>query len=254
MTLERTSSRYPALFALSASFALLAALVFAACGRSIVRELHNSGTVTASDGSATDLDGGPLMGADGSSDFFDSAFPDISNMSFPDVGPPDTGDDCADLRACCMTLPRRLRPQCEMVAMGGDANQCQQALDLAHRIGFCRADSGAAPDDGGTAMFDGGPFFDSGSADGDGSTDFDTGTRFDGGRRRRDGGARDAWVFDAGPLGPNCSTLVDCCGLIPGRFQQACLMGAAAGDENQCGTVVDILSQFGFSCSAVDAG
>jgi hypothetical protein len=219
----------------SSSMALLGAIaslaVVAACGRSIPRDFTFSAASNDSgNGVPTGFDGstifdGATFGPDGEILFPDATPPAIDASVF-DAGAPDSGDPCAELAACCAMISGPGQQQCEQAAMSGNPMICQGALNLAQRVGFC---GGRPRRDGGMGMMDGG-------------------------RRRRDAGVFDGGSFDAGPLGPECSALVQCCMNVPARLEMQCIGAADMGNESACMMIIGLLNQVGLTCDAADGG
>lgn len=168
-------------------------------------------------------------------------------------GPPIDGSagSCAELAGCCPSLPAQAQATCANAASGGDEGRCASFLAQARMRGGCGG--GPAPD--------GGPRIDSGLA-------IDAGRRGDGGRRRDTGMGLDAAAppdsgrpardggrprLDAGPLGPSCQTLVECCDQVPAQRRNQCLRGATLGDEAVCVVAIDRLQTAGL-CLPADSG
>src|SRR5262249_31314713 len=111
------------LFTLAGALLIGAGVSIAACGRSIPKEIRlampDAGNITAQG------DGAIPGGGDGAISGDPDAMSAIDATPIIDAaGPPDSGDACTELDACCMTLPRQIRPQCEMAVMSADPMQC----------------------------------------------------------------------------------------------------------------------------------
>jgi hypothetical protein len=178
--------------------------------------------LSADSGSPSDSDSGALADAGSpadSSSGSDSGAPTDSGLTADsglatsadatadsgsaDSGPPptDAGPEtapCAALLACCPRLPSPLEPACAMTAAANVPGQCQSVLDFA---GPTCADADAGP-----LGHDSGPLGPDASVD-----------------------------TDAAPtLGPECTTLLECCSRLPAQVEMLCTSTAEMGNEASC--------------------